>query len=379
MTEDSGARPEGAPRTERPSREDSETRSVSEESSGDEREPRESETRSAPNRSSGDDGRGDRNDGGLLTGGDGGTDTPGRERADAFGSHGGAATETDGPGDETGEAAGVGVSEDEDGDGEVEPVEVLVDLAKDGEIDPWDIDIVAVTDKYLDRLDGSDLRTSGRALFYASVLLRMKGDAMLEEDDPEPQPEPDPWDEPWERGLADETGAEVDPFAALDEEIDRRLERKRARGMPRTLDELVRELREAERDTWYKESREYDTDDSPRGFRRGPQELDYRSGDDLRMDDEPTAEDVTGTAHSENVDEIIESVHDALREQYDQGRIEVLYREIEHAGGSRVETFLGLLFLSHRSQVRLVQDDLFGDLWIQDPAAEAGSSEAVAD
>jgi len=238
---------------------------------------------------------------------------------------------------------------------------------------------VAVTDKYLDRLDGSDLRTSGRALFYASVLLRMKGDAMLEEDDPEPQPEPDPWDEPWERGLADETGAEVDPFAALDEEIDRRLERKRARGMPRTLDELVRELREAERDTWYKESREYDTDDSPRGFRRGPQELDYRSGDDLRMDDEPTAEDVTGTAHSENVDEIIESVHDALREQYDQGRIEVLYREIEHAGGSRVETFLGLLFLSHRSQVRLVQDDLFGDLWIQDPAAEAGSSEAVAD
>jgi segregation and condensation protein A len=97
------------------------------------------------------------------------------------------------------------------------------------------------------------------------------------------------------------------------------------------------------------------------------------------MDDEPTAADVTGTAHTENIDEIIESVHAAVREHYEQGREEVLYREVSDAGGSRVETFLGLLFLSHRGQVRLQQDDLFGDLWIQDPSAATGSGEAVAD
>jgi segregation and condensation protein A len=278
--------------------------------------------------------------------------------------------------DDTDEAADG--TDGEDDDEEVEPVEVLVALAEDGEIDPWDIDIVAVTDKFLDRLDEADLRTSGRALFYASVLLRMKGDAMLETDDGDDEPDHEPWQEAM-MGEAGDGGGGGDPFATLEAEMDRRLERKRARGMPQTLDELVRDLREAERDSWWKESREYDTSGSPSGFQRGTQQLDYHDGDDLRMDDEPTAADVTGTAHTENIDEIIESVHAAVREHYEQGREEVLYREVSDAGGSRVETFLGLLFLSHRGQVRLQQDDLFGDLWIQDPSAATGSGEAVAD
>jgi segregation and condensation protein A len=249
---------------------------------------------------------------------------------------------------------------------EVEPVEVLVQLAEDGEIDPWDIDVVRVTDKFLDALEEADLRTSGRALFYASVLVRMKSDAMLEDDEPEEDAFEDA--EPWQEPLGDEELA-VDPFDQLDAEMDRRLERKRARGMPQTLDELVHELRDAERGNWWKESREYDTSDSPHGYSRGTQELDYRSGDDLRMDDEPTAADVTGTAHAENIDEIIDDVYGAVSEHYDAGRAEVLYREVCDSGGTRVETFLGLLFLAHRGDVRLRQDDLFGDLWIQDPGA----------
>ncbi|ELZ20253.1 chromosome segregation and condensation protein ScpA [Halosimplex carlsbadense 2-9-1] len=272
-------------------------------------------------------------------------------------------------------ASTAGDGEDEEDE---EPVEVLVNLAEDGEIDPWDIDIVAVTDKFLDRLDEGDLRTSGRALFYASVLLRMKSDAMLDDGSEE---EDEPWEEPWEQGgeMADDGFEGPDPFAALESEMDRRLERRRARGMPQTLDELVRDLREAERDNWWKESREYDTSGSPAGFDRGTQELDYRSGDDFRMDEEPSAADVTDTAHEEHVDEIIDDVHDALREQYDKGREEVLYREISDTGGSRVLTFLGLLFLAHRGHVRLTQDEMFGDLWVQDPNAATGSEEAVAD
>jgi len=278
------------------------------------------------------------------------------------------------PGESTA-AADASAAEDDDED--VEPVEVLVGLAEEGAIDPWDIDIVAVTDKFLERLDERDLRTSGRALFYASVLLRMKGDAMLADDDEEEDEEP--WDQPWEQGMDEEPVGGPDPFAALESEMDRRLERRRARGMPQTLDELVRDLREAERDNWWKESREYDTSESPAGFQRGTQQLDYHSGDDLRMDDEPTAAEVTGKTHNEDIETVIGDVHGALREQYDKGREEVLYREIEGSGGSRVQTFLGLLFLAHRGQVRLAQDDLFGDMWIQDPNAATGSEEAVAD
>jgi len=257
---------------------------------------------------------------------------------------------------------------------DVEPVEVLVQLADEGEIDPWDIDVVRVTDKFLDRLDDADLRTSGRALFYASVLIRMKSDAMLGEDE-----EPDP-EEPWEQAMTDDVPIEEpDPFTALESEMDRRLERRRARGMPQTLDELVRDLRDAERDSWWKESREYDTSDSPSGFQRGTQELDYHGADDMRLDDEPSAADVTGTAHAEDIDAIIDDVYGAVREHYEAGREEVLYREVEDAGGTRVETFLGLLFLAHRGQVRLQQDELFGDLWIRDPSATGASGEAAAD
>jgi segregation and condensation protein A len=262
-----------------------------------------------------------------------------------------------------------------DQEDEVEPVEVLVQLAEEGEIDPWDIDIVEVTDKFLDRLDEADLRTSGRALFYASVLLRMKGDAMVADDEDTEQPP-----EPWEQAMAaDEPMDEPDPFATLEAEMDRRLERKRARGTPQTLDELVRDLRDAERDNWWKESREYDTSDSPEQYNHGTQELDYRSADQFRMDDEPTEADVTDKTHGEDMDAIIEDVYGAVRDQYDQGRAEVLFREISDVAGSRVQTYLGLLFLSHRGRVRLQQDDLFGDLWIQDPNAAMGSDEAVAD
>lgn len=258
---------------------------------------------------------------------------------------------------------------DDGGGGDVEPVEVLVAMAEEGEIDPWDIDVVHVTDLFLARLDEADLRSSGRALFYASVLLRMKSDALLapDEDQAEPGPEPDPFTP------APIEGPIADPFDALESEMDRRLDRKRARGTPQTLDELVRELREAERGSWWKSSREYDTSDSPRGFQRGTQELDYRASDDHREEAEPTAADVTEKTHNEDIDALRESVSSELETHFESGRDEVLFMEVEHAAGSRVETFLGLLFLAHTGRVDLEQDECFGDLWIQNP--EATSSE----
>lgn len=266
-------------------------------------------------------------------------------------------------------------------DDAVEPVELLVQLAEEGEIEPWDIDIVEVTDAFLAKLDAADLRTSGRALFYASVLLRMKSDEMLASDEQEEEAFDD-WEAELGMGMGmddpDAPPAE-DPIAGLEAEMERRLERKQARGSPETLDELVRELRDAERDSWWKESREYDTSGSPRGFQRGTQTLDYHSADEFRAEDEPTADDVTGTAHGEDIEETIDRVYEALDDQYSAGRDEVLFAEVETTGGSRVETFLALLFLSHRGQVRLQQDELFGDLWIRNPAAVGEANEAVAD
>lgn len=275
-------------------------------------------------------------------------------------------------------AVSADAAEETDGDDDetVEPVELLVQLAKDGEINPWDIDIVAVTDRFLEALEDVDLRTSGRALFYASVLLRMKGDELFAADEPDETERP-PWEEPFAETDEDVDPA-FDPVAGLEEEMDRRLERKQARGKPETLDELVRELRDAERGTWWKRSRSYDTSDSPQGYSRGVQELSYHSDDDVRVDDEPTADDVTHTAHAEDIEAVIDDVQAVLERQYDNGRDEVLFAEIEDVGGSRVMTYLALLFLAHRGRLTLEQDELFGDLWVQQVPVEADVSEAVA-
>jgi segregation and condensation protein A len=267
-------------------------------------------------------------------------------------------------------------------DADEEPIEVLVQLAEEGEIDPWNIDLVRVTDKFLERLDAGDLRASARALFYAAVLLRMKSDALLEPDEPE---EPDPFDAWGDRrddaAMAAPDGP--DPIAALDQELDRRLDRKRVRGgNPQTLDELVRELREQERESWWKEHRTYDTSGSPEGFWRGTQSLDYHHDDAGRMDDEPTVDDVTGTAHGEDMQATIDDVWAVLRTHFDAGRAEVLFDEVDDAGGSRVETYLGVLFLDHRGRIDLEQDELFGDLWLQDldgAAADDAAAPVAAD
>jgi len=287
------------------------------------------------------------------------------------------------PGDAGDDGDGTGADDER-----VEPVELLVQLAERGEIEPWDIDVVRVTDAFLEALDDADLRAGGRALFYASVLLRMKSDALMDDGDADGDAEADELD-PWELAPGGESerappgaGAgewEVDPFDALEREMDRRIERKRARGMPRTLDELVRELREAERGTYWKESRTYDTSDSPRGYARGTQTLDYHADDDRRLEGEPGVAEVTERTHDEEMEATIRRVYRALREQYDRGREEVLFAEVDGEGGSRVRTFLAVLFLDHRSRVRLRQDELFGDLWVQDPAGPRASDEAVAD
>ncbi|HID60974.1 MAG TPA: segregation/condensation protein A [Hadesarchaea archaeon] len=58
-----------------------------------------------------------------------------------------------------------------------QPLQTLLELVQQHKLDPWDVDIEKLTHLYLKRVQGMqepDLRTSGRALLSASVLLRIK-------------------------------------------------------------------------------------------------------------------------------------------------------------------------------------------------------------
>lgn len=54
---------------------------------------------------------------------------------------------------------------------------LLVELVQNGTVDPWDVDLEVVVDRYMEAVDAlttRDLPTSGRLLFFASVLIRLK-------------------------------------------------------------------------------------------------------------------------------------------------------------------------------------------------------------
>ena len=90
-----------------------------------------------------------------------------------------------------------------------DPVEILVGLAERGEIDPWNINIIEVTDRFLSELERRrqlNLQLSGRTLFYAATLLRMKSEQL---EVPE---------ESSDEGDGEEFGDEFGP--GIDEEID---------------------------------------------------------------------------------------------------------------------------------------------------------------
>jgi len=63
-----------------------------------------------------------------------------------------------------------------------QPFQILLELVQEHKLDPWDIDIEKLADVFMERvqkMEGLDLRVSGRTVLSASVLLRMKSDCVI--------------------------------------------------------------------------------------------------------------------------------------------------------------------------------------------------------
>jgi segregation and condensation protein A len=204
-------------------------------------------------------------------------------------------------------------------------IDILVSLAKNGEIDPWDIDVVEVTDKFLERvaeLEKLDLRVSSRTLLFASILLRMKSDA-LEAGEPE-----DAFDE---EPLDDELQV---CFPALKSKMRRHAKRRV------TLSELIQELKKATR---RKEKSDI----------RRLRQLQVREFDALAV------------AHTEDIERQVKRVQRELKRRFGEHE-QVRFSELVVDGTAEhiVQTYIPLLFMATRRQIRLEQQELFGDIFI---------------
>jgi len=231
-----------------------------------------------------------------------------------------------------------------------DPVEILVGLAERGEIDPWRIDIVEVTDRFLEELDRRkelNLRVSGRTLFFASLLLRMKSEQLGEY--PEDTGE-DPDDE-WEGIDLDEDGeydlARGEPIARLEREIRRRISRKRMRTRPVTLYELISQLKTAERE------------DRRRRRRRTPP-----------VDEDIEPIDPGSLSHEEGYDQLALRVLEEFHtDSHGDGRMSL--DELSAAiGWDARDVYISLLYLMLDEHICLWQESFFGDIYIE----PAGSS-----
>jgi segregation and condensation protein A len=204
-------------------------------------------------------------------------------------------------------------------------IDILVSLAKNGDIDPWDIDVVDVTDRFLERvaeLEKLDLRISSRTLLFASILLRMKSDA-LEESEPEDLYEED-------QGEDDLQAC----FPALKPKVRRHAKRRV------TLSELIQELKKAT---------------------KRKERSDVRRSVQLQTSDF----DALAVAHSEDIERHVQKMKRELKRRF-ASRDKVLFSEliVDNTVEAIVETYLPLLFMATRRQIQLEQKELFGDLSI---------------
>ena len=252
-------------------------------------------------------------------------------------------------------------------------LELLVELAKRGECDPWDLDVVNLTDTYLQALDevldARDLGRVARLIFYAACLIHLKAQAMatrqkqldyedaleltladefdFEHGDGHGRFSPRllPGDQPLDYGfLRGDLASGFDPASFLSP----REQPVRSRGL--TLVDLIFALRE------------YD---------------DRLATRELEIDDEPdfTAEqamvECVASSHQDDLEGDIDRIRAQLWECL--GRHEPLAgvdQRIELDSlitpqRSRAAAFLALLFLAHDEEINLEQPEFYGELFVE--------------
>ncbi len=235
-----------------------------------------------------------------------------------------------------------------------DPVEILVGMAERGEIDPWNINIIEVTDRFLNELERCrqlNLRISGRTLFYAATLLRMKSEQLAEADGQGQDDEGDAgFGDDFDTALDDEFEYEgrLGVIEQLEREIQRRLDRKNLRKSPVTLFELIIELKNLEKEE-----------------RRRRRLVD----EDSLL---PDADDVVSIAHDEGYQDTAITVYQECLKCMIREEEMTLAELCRKLGWDTTSVYIPLLFLMLDGQCALRQDEFFGDVYVQ--VCKAGNS-----
>jgi len=209
---------------------------------------------------------------------------------------------------------------------EITPIDILLQLVTMGKVDPWNIDIVDLTEKYIERLREMkelDLRLSARAILAASILLRMKTEALLYADEYA--------DEKEEKEKEDRIRVEVEPYVPPLRRVERYY----------TLDDLIEALMDALEDV---ERRK------PKAKRKVEIEEEIFVVDDFRVD----------------IEKHVNRLYAIVKRLYEETKEKINFWELVFDPSPKIvaRTFLYLLFLANMGKVELIQEEPFGDIYV---------------
>jgi segregation and condensation protein A len=214
-----------------------------------------------------------------------------------------------------------------------ESIDILLEMARSGEIDPWNIDIIDVTDKFLRKIEEReriDIRVSARTLLYASILLRMKSDILVNA----APPEEEYLDEP-----PDFSDVESEDFPILEPRL------RHTASRPVTLQELIDELQRAVATKDVQALRQ------SRKVQRPPRK---------------TLEEVLGIAHEEDIERSIVEMIKVLDAEFGYREFVVMSEMVkEQTPRGIIDVYLPLLFLANRKYIQLTQEVLFEEIFIR--------------
>ncbi|MBQ3642948.1 segregation/condensation protein A [bacterium] len=239
---------------------------------------------------------------------------------------------------------------------ELDGIEVLVQMAKQGKINPWNIDIADVADKYMLHLAESksnNLRLSGRAIFFLSVLLRLKSnilvgiDAMQFEAQQE-QVNPE-YDDSDDSRFSDELYYQdfPDNVIPIEDIIQRRTSVKLNRNRIVTLKDLIRQLEF------------YEQLDKKQAIQNSLERAKRRVSSYKRM----TNEDIINLAQEEYIENSVKILQENLTKIFEtEEKVEL--NTLTLLGLDRMTAYIALLFLSVRSDFTLQQEEFYSDLYV---------------
>ncbi|MBR2068202.1 MAG: segregation/condensation protein A [Candidatus Gastranaerophilales bacterium] len=232
---------------------------------------------------------------------------------------------------------------------QTDAIEIILDLVKMGKIDPWNIDIVDLYDKYMERIKNlkqDNLRSVGKAILFSSTLLKIKSDILQGITVNDFIEEPLDYFEDDFTDDYEQMQIPTNNVVSFDEVLQRRTSVRLNRKRNVTLKDLIRHIQ------FYEElEKKYAIQGA-----LNRKERRVRNYATLK------AAQIKELAHEEYVEEVVERMRQNLN-QLLKSQEEIELTELSLLGFDRSSAYIALLFLAREGVFDIKQEEFYSKLY----------------